>query len=99
MALDFLDSVLERDVKRYLMPLLDTPDQRRHGRAMLGVKEKDAVTALRELIHSDDPWLAACAVATAADLGLRELVPEIRGVRGAGAEVGPVAEAAMAALA
>jgi len=98
-ALDFLDNILDRDVKRYLMPLLDASDQARRGRELFGIQDKDAVAALRELIRSDDPWLAVCAVATAAELQLRDLIPEIRDVRDAGAGIGPVAESAMAALA
>ena len=98
-ALDFLDGIVDRDVKRYLMPLLDSSDQGRRGHELFGIGEKDAVAALRELIRSGDPWLAACAVAAAAELGLRGLIPEIREARGAGAEVRLVAERAMAALA
>jgi AAA family ATP:ADP antiporter len=99
-AIEFLDNILERDVKRYVLPLLETSDHHRRGRELFGIQEKDAPAAIRELIRSDDPWLAACAMAAAADLGLRSLVPEIQDAcRGAGAEVSQVGEWAVTALA
>jgi AAA family ATP:ADP antiporter len=99
-ALEFLESILERELKRILMPLLETSGQPQAGRELFGIREKSAAAAVQELIHCDDPWLVACAMATAAELKLRELAPEIRNAaRHAGAEVNQVARAAAAALA
>jgi hypothetical protein len=51
-------------------------------------------------MRSGDAWIAACAVATAAELGLRDLRPEIEPLsRKAGAEVVMVARSALATLA
>jgi ATP:ADP antiporter, AAA family len=77
-AEEFLDSVLDRDLKKTLLSLLDESDSvltPENGR--FGVAIRDTESALRELIHSRDPWLAACAMAAAAELGLRQLAPEI----------------------
>ncbi len=98
-AIEFLDNTLERDLKRFLLPLLDAPEHSRNGRDLFGIEEKDAEAAVRELIRSDDDWLVACSIAAAAELGLRAVTGDIRQVsRGAGAEVAPVAEAAVLAL-
>jgi AAA family ATP:ADP antiporter len=99
-ALDFLENVLERDLKRVLLPLLeDSGDLLEKGRDLFGLEVKSPEQAVRELIRSGDPWLVACAMAAAADLKLRNLAGDIREAsRGAGAEVCQVALAAQAAL-
>jgi hypothetical protein len=95
-AVEFLDSVLDRPLKRLLLPLLDAPDHvLSRGRDLLGIELRDVESALRELIHSRDPWLAACAMAAAAELKLRGLAPEIAEAgRHAEAEVSEVARSA-----
>ncbi len=99
-ALDFLDNVLERELKRVLLPLLDEdavlPD---HARELFRIEPKDAQSALRSLIHSGDPWLAACAMSAAAELRLTELVMDIRdAARSGGRDLAVVAQAAEAVL-
>jgi AAA family ATP:ADP antiporter len=100
-AIDFLDSVLERELKRILLPLFDQNGRlAQAGRDIFGVQPKDARRALRDLIRSGDAWLVACAVATAAELRLTELRPDIEPLSTrAGSEVGPVAQSALLALA
>jgi HEAT repeat protein len=100
-ALDFLDNVLERELKRILLPLLDeSGNMLERGRDLFGVEVKSPEEAIRELIRSGDSWLVACAMAAAAELKLRNLVPDItQAARGAGAEVGRVALGAQTALA
>ena len=100
-ALEFLDNVLERDLKRILVPLLDAPDHvLETGRHLFGIERKTPETAIRELIHSADPWLVACAVAAAGELRMRRLVPDIeRAAENTGAEVAEVARSAAALLA
>jgi ATP:ADP antiporter, AAA family len=100
-AVEFLDNVLERDLKKILLPLLDAPDNLlSHGRDLFGIEIRDTESALRELIHSPDPWLAACALAAAAELRLTGLAPEIAEIgRHAEPEVSEVARSAELALA
>jgi AAA family ATP:ADP antiporter len=100
-ALEFLDNVLDRELKRVLLPLLDAPAHlAEKGRELFGVEVPDAEAAVRELIRSGDPWLVACAAASAAELRLRNLAPDIARAAGqAGREVSEVARAAAAALA
>ena len=100
-ALEFLDNVLDRELKRVLLPLLDAPAHlAEKGRELFGVEVPDAEAAVRELIRSGDPWLVACAAASAAELRLGNLAPDIaRAAEQAGREVSEVARAAAAALA
>jgi ATP/ADP translocase/HEAT repeat protein len=77
-ALELLENVLERELKRILLPLLDAPENiLERGREIFNVQPKNVQTALRELIACQDPWLAACAMASAAELRLRPLAPDI----------------------
>lgn len=71
-AHDYLDSVLEREIKRLVMPLLDSRDRlSAHARDLLRIQPKSQETAVRELLVSGDPWITMCAMATAGELGLR----------------------------
>jgi ATP/ADP translocase len=100
-ALEFLEHILERELKRVLLPLFDAPDNiLERGRELFNVQPKDVQSALSELIASPDPWLSACAMAAAAELRLRGLSPLIvdTGKR-ANAEVYQVARSAEEALA
>ncbi|MBI2680065.1 MAG: hypothetical protein HYX25_03540 [Candidatus Solibacter usitatus] len=99
-AVEFLDSVLERDMKRLVVPLLDAPERLLDtGRNLLGIQPKTAETALRELLHSGDSWLAACAAAAAGEMKLRGLAPDITEAGRIVGDVGEVARAAAVALA
>jgi hypothetical protein len=71
-ALEFLDNVVDREVKRVLIPLVDSPAQlAARGKELFGVEPRSVESAIRELILSGDPWLAPCAQAAAAELNLR----------------------------
>lgn len=100
-AIEFLDNVLERELKRIILPLLDDDVQiAQVGRDVFGLEPRDEKAALRELMKSGDSWLVACAVATAAELGCRDLRPDIEPLaHRSGTEVSPVAQSALAALA
>lgn len=100
-ALDFLDTVLERSLKRVVLPLLDSSEMMaQRGRDLFGVEIRDAESAIRDLICSSDPWLVACAMSAAAECGYRRLAGDIlaAGER-SGAEVAQVAHSAAQALA
>ncbi|MGA2595875.1 MAG: Npt1/Npt2 family nucleotide transporter [Bryobacteraceae bacterium] len=77
-ALEFLDTVLEKDLKRIVMPLLeDTANAQTRGHDLFNIDVPDIETAVRELINTGDEWLASCAIATAAQLSLRNLAADI----------------------
>jgi len=100
-AHDYLDSLLEREIKRLVMALLDSPDRlAAHARDLLHIEPKSLETAVRELLLSGDSWLAVCAIATAAELKLRGLATDIaKAGDHAGQETVAVARAAAASLA
>jgi AAA family ATP:ADP antiporter len=100
-ALDFLDTVLERSLKRVVLPLLDSSEMMaQRGRDLFGVEIRDAESAIRDLICSSDPWLTACAMSAAAECGYHRLAGDIlaAGER-SGAEVAQVASSAAQTLA
>jgi ATP:ADP antiporter, AAA family len=71
-ALEFLDNVVDREVKRILIPLVDAPAQlAQRGKEFFGVEPRSVESAIRELIVSGDPWLTVCAQAAAVELNLR----------------------------
>ncbi len=99
-AIEFLESILDRELKRYLMPLVDdTGRMSETGRQLFGIEPKTAETALRDLLHSGDVWLVSCAAAASAELkmaGLREDILSLRGK--AGDAVDKVIESTVASL-
>lgn len=100
-ALEFLDNVLERELKRVLLPLLESSQNLEEvGRELFGLEELNTQRAVRDLIQSGDPWLSLCASAAAGELLLRELASDIQqaAARG-GPEARAVARSALAALA
>jgi ATP:ADP antiporter, AAA family len=100
-ALEFLDNTVERNIRRFLLPLLDAPEHlSERGRELFGLETRTAEEAIREIIRSKDPWLVACAMAAAAELRLRSLAPEIAdAARHAADDVTEVARSAEAVLA
>jgi len=77
-AMEFLDSTLEADMKRILLPLLDAPEYAlERGRELFGVEPTSLEDSLRTLLGSGDPWLRVCAVAAIGELKLQTLTPEI----------------------
>lgn len=100
-AIEFLDNVLDRELKRVLLPLFDAPENvAERGREVFGVERLTAEAAIRKLLDSGDEWLVCCAIATAAQLKIAALANDVARLRqGAGEEVGRVATAAAAAFA
>jgi len=100
-GLEFLDTVLDRNIKRVLLPLLDAPQNLLdRGQELFGLRKPTIEEAIRMQIRSGDPWLAACGIAAAAELQIRNLAPDIAlaGQKGT-AEVSRVALSAQTALA
>jgi ATP/ADP translocase len=100
-AVEFLDSILERNLKRTLLPLLDAPDHLlERGQELFGIEIVSTEEAVRLLIRSRDPWVVACAMASAAELDLRSLTPDIAQAAEESLEdVSAVARSAQASLA
>jgi hypothetical protein len=70
------------------------------GRDLFGLETRDAESAIRDLIHSSDPWLSACAMAAAGERRFHRLrVDIIAAGQRAGTEVAEVASSAAQSLA
>jgi AAA family ATP:ADP antiporter len=99
-ALEFLDNVLDRDMKRVIVPMLDDPAMlAQRGRDLFGIQIQSPEDAVRTLLGSGDEWLVACAMATAAQLGMTRLVPDISNASNSAGDLTAVARDAMAVLA
>lgn len=69
-ALEYLDNLLPRDVRRRILPLIDeTPPSAKvaHANVVLGTRPRDRDDTLAQLIHDADPVLAAAAIHFAAE--------------------------------
>jgi ATP/ADP translocase len=99
-ALDYLENVLDHSLRRVVLPLLESSGRvTERGRDLFGVEVSHPELTVRELIRSSDPWLVACAMATAVEQKYRELAGEIaQAAQSAGPEVRAVAHAALTAL-
>ncbi len=76
-AIEFLDSVLGKDLKRYLMPILDQISTERviqKGQELFGLRIEQRGDALASLIRGRDPWLRACAIYTIPEFHSSELL-------------------------
>jgi hypothetical protein len=81
-AIDFLDNILDKELKRVVLPIFDAPARvLESGHTLFGVERLDAEGAIANLVNSDDPWIASCAIAAAAELKLRSLADEIANAR------------------
>ena len=64
-ALEYLDNLLPRDVRRRILPLIDeTPpaDKVVHANNVLGTRPRDVEDTLAQLIHDVNPVIAATAI-------------------------------------
>jgi ATP/ADP translocase len=100
-AVDFLDSILEQDLRKVVVPIFDAPERAlERGKALFGIETEQAEAVMGNLMHSDEQWIASCAIAAAAELKFRSLAGEIaKAVQRQDPAVSGVAESAAAALA
>jgi hypothetical protein len=71
-ALEFLDNLLNHNLKRVLLPLIDAPQNLLdHGEALFGVRKPTLEEAIRMEMQSGEPWLVACSTAAAAEMSAR----------------------------
>ncbi len=64
-AVEFLDNILKKDLKKYLFPIMDniTTDAKiQKGRELFGVSLRDVNESLEHLVNGTDPWLKSCAI-------------------------------------
>ncbi len=80
-ALEFLDNVLQPQLRNVLVPLLDSSvsifERVRLANRMVGAKVEGREEAVAALVMSSDPWLKSCGAYAVGTLGLRRLEPEL----------------------
>jgi ATP:ADP antiporter, AAA family len=80
-ALEFLENVLKPELRRLLLPLLDsqvTIDERiALANQIVGAPVETAEQAITTLLSSEDSWLRSCAVYAVGALRLQNLEPEL----------------------
>jgi len=76
-AIEFLDSVLRKDSKRYLLPILDEISEQhtiQKGWELFEIRIEERGEALATLMQGRDPWLKACATFTLLEFHTGELL-------------------------
>ena len=76
-AIEFLDSVLRKDSKRYLLPILDGVSEAytiQKGQELFGLRINERREAVETLMQGRDPWLKACAIFTLPEFHTGELL-------------------------
>jgi len=64
-AIEFLDNLLSKDIKKYLLPILDqvSPEMViKHGKKLFDFRMETFGNALENLAKGSDPWLRVCAI-------------------------------------
>jgi AAA family ATP:ADP antiporter len=80
-AIEFLDNVLDKPMRRLLVPLLDSAfsaaDRSRLAGEILGLAGQSPAETVAALLRSDDLWLKCCGVYAVGATGLREFEDEL----------------------
>jgi AAA family ATP:ADP antiporter len=86
-ALEFLDNVLDPDLRRLLVPLLDNQvsieERIAAANRLVGAPFQTAEEAVETLLASPDPWLRNCGVYAVGALQIHSLEGELRRLTGA----------------
>lgn len=76
-AIEFLDSVLRKDLKRYVLPIVDGVSQElrlQNGQRLFGIRIEKRGEALKTLLQGGDLWLKTCAIFTLSEFRTEELL-------------------------
>ncbi len=80
-ALEFLDNVLQPQLRNILVPLLDSSvtiaERVRLANRMVGTEVQSREEAVAALVASEDPWLKSCGAYAVGSLGLKSLEVEL----------------------
>ncbi len=83
-AIEFLDSVLRKDSKRYLLPIMDGVSQEQTmqtGQQLFGIRIEKRGEAIKVLVSGRDPWLKTCAIFTVSEFQTEEILNLVRGCK------------------
>ena len=83
-ALEFLDNVLDRYLRRYILPIVE---EMHAGEALddlrreFGVENHDQKRMLKDLLEGDDNWLRICALYVVSALNEKDCVPLVESLK------------------
>lgn len=81
-ALEYLDNVLRPDLRRLILPLIDThvtiEERIRLANGLVGAPLETAEQAITTLLASEDPWLRSCGAYAVGALRLHSLEPDLQ---------------------
>jgi AAA family ATP:ADP antiporter len=83
-ALEFLDNVLDRYLRRYILPIVE---EMHAGEALdelrreFGVEDHDQKRTLKDLLEGDDNWLRICALYVVSALNEKDCVPLVASLK------------------
>ena len=81
-ALEYLDNVLKPDLRRVLLPLIDSqvtiPERIALANQLVGAPLETAEQAIATLLASEDSWLRSCGAYAVGALRLHNLEPELQ---------------------
>ncbi len=80
-AIELMDNLLEREMKRLLLPILEDsppPEKIKKGRSFYEIREKPPAVQLIDLINSNSSWLRACAIYTIGENRMVELAEKVK---------------------
>ena len=99
-AIEFLDTVWDRQHKKHLFPILERTIQLSEaGRQLFKLPQLSTQEALREMLTGNDAWLATCAAFVVAEGKLGEYRDEVKALRDSSHEaLRETAEAALKAI-
>jgi AAA family ATP:ADP antiporter len=79
-ALEYLDNLLGGSVRRHVMPLVDDGPielKAHHANTVLGMRPRDLEDTIAQLVHDEDPVIAATAIHFIVEHGLWSLVDDL----------------------
>jgi hypothetical protein len=80
-AIEFLDGILEKDIKSLILPLLEEAEQQRlltRAARLFNLRIPGHMEALKTLLEQPDPWLKVCSLHEIGSDGISELEPQCR---------------------
>jgi HEAT repeat protein len=79
-AIMLIESVVDSDMRRLLMPIVDARSREENAtraRARYHIRENTPLEHIATTLHANDAWLRACGIHAAGELGARALAGEV----------------------
>lgn len=80
-AAEFLENSLGKNIRRFLLPMIEGNDVLAKSAAIFNIKTIDLSDTVRQIINGDDPWLQSCSLYYAGQHLSGTLADEIKSAR------------------